>query len=151
MNMKKIIILATALLLSSCASIYMKQSSVTADTVIEAINRGESTYPEQISSVPFIFDGEIVITQSAISRIWTGLVHVGFTLENPVITSISPVISTDYSLFRSSWEMEVFFKNKIPENTYKVTIEGIEGEVLLLLNRVKSKEYSLIGLKADAK
>ena len=47
--------------------------------------------------------------------------------------------------------MEMFFKRNIPEFSYKVTIEGIDGEILMLISRVKTRNYALIGLRADAK
>jgi len=147
----KILIVITVISLSSCASVYMKQSQDAAEDVVQSLNQGESELPIKMSTVPFIFDGEIIIANSSISRIWNGLVDARFIIKNPVVTSISPVISDDYALFRSSWEMEVFFEKRIPQYTYKVTIEGIDGEVLLLMNREDTRKYRVIGLKADAK
>lgn len=147
----KILLLIAIISFSSCASIYMNQSENTAEDVVQSLNRGESDFPLSKSTVPFIFDGEIVISGSSVSRIWNGLTKTGFVLTNPVVTSISPVVSEDYALFRSSWEMEVFFEKKIPPYTYKVTIEGLDGEVLLLMSRESRRNYHVIGLKADGK
>jgi hypothetical protein len=147
----KLLLLISIISLSSCTSIYMSKSQDAAEDVVRSLNSGESELPMEMSTVPFIFDGEIVIANSSVSRIWNGLVGAGFTVTNPVVTSISPVISDDYALFRSSWEMEVFFENRIPKYTYKVTIEGVSGEVLLLMNRDEDRNYRVVGLKADAK
>ena len=147
----KILLLFTLISISSCASIYMNKSQDAAEDVVGSLNRGESELPMKMSRVPFIFDGEIIIANSSVSRMWNGLVGAGFIISNPVVTSISPVISDDYALFRSSWEMEVFFENRIPQYTYKVRIEGVDGEVLLLMNRDKNRTYRILGLKADAK
>lgn len=138
-------------MLFSCASIYMNKSSDAAVDVVDALNGGDSEFPSENSSIPFVFDGEIIVANASVSRIWGGLVQAGFTVKNPIVTSISPVVTEDFALFRSSWEMEVFFKRNIPRYTYKVTIEGIDGEVLLLVNRDEDKNYRLLGLKADAK
>ncbi|MBI9099927.1 MAG: hypothetical protein JEY91_15710 [Spirochaetaceae bacterium] len=151
MKILKILLIVPIVFLSSCASIYMNKSQDTAEEIILSMNRGEVDFPIEKSAVPFVFHGEIIITSSSVSRIWNGLVRAGFTITNPVVTSISPVVSDDFSLFRSSWEMESFFKNTIPPNTYKVTIEGIDGEVLMLINRDNRQDYFLLGLKADAK
>ena len=149
--MKKLIILISAITLSSCASIYMNGSERAAEDVVQSLNSGDSRLPEEMSVVPFVFDGEIIISNSSVSRIWNGLIDAGFVVTNPVVTAISPVVLEDYSLFRNSWEMEIFFKNKMPQYVYKVTIEGVDGEVLLLMNREKSRTYKVMGLKADAK
>lgn len=146
-----LLILFPILLFSSCTSLYMNKSSDAAVDVVESLNRGDSAFALEKSTVPFVFDGEIVVANASVSRIWSGLVQAGFTVTNPLVTSISPVLTEDYALFRSSWEMEVFFKRNIPRYTYKVTIEGIDGEVLLLVNRNKEKNYIVLGLKADAK
>ncbi len=129
----------------------MGRSRDTAEEVVASLNKGDTSFPVQISTVPFIFDGEIVVAETSVSRIWTGLVNTGFTVTNPIVTSISPVDLTDFVLFRNSWEMEIFFKRNIPEFCYKITIEGIDGELLLLVNRNKTRNYSLMGLKVDAK
>lgn len=151
--MKKIFLLILVIipLLGSCTSIYMKKSGRAAESIAESIDMGNSTLPAEWSTVPFVFDGEILVSQSTVSGMWNGIVDAGFTLTNPVITSISPVEAGDYPLFRNSWEMEVLFKNKIPKYSYKVTIEGVKGEMLLLMYRNEEKEYSVMGLKAEAK
>lgn len=149
--MKKLLIVLIVIILSSCTSIYMSGSKGTAEDIVQSLNKGDSELPEEISTVPFIFDGEIIVSQSSVSRIWNGLINAGFTVTDPEVTSISPVVSDDFALFRSSWEMEVFFKNRIPKYTYKVSIEGVDGEVLMLVNREKSRTYNLMGLKAAAK
>ncbi len=129
----------------------MKGSGRSAELVVDALNRGETQLPESLSVVPFVFDGEIIVSRTSVSRIWNGFVDVGFTVTNPVITSISPIILEDYNLFRNSWEMETFFKNKIPKYAYKISVDGISGELLLLFYRQKNSDYSLFGMKADAK
>lgn len=149
--MKKIIILISAIMLSSCTSLYMQGSKSTAMDVVDSLNNKDSSQPEEISTVPFLFDGEIIVSRSSVSRIWNGLIEAGFTLVDPTVTSVSPVISEDYVLFRSSWEMEVFFNNRIPKNTYKIAVDGVNGEVLMLVNREKYKTYNIMGLKAAAK
>ncbi len=151
MKTKILILLLPIAMLFSCASIYMNKSSDAAVDVVDALNEGDSEFPSENSSIPFVFDGEIIVANASVSRIWGGLVQAGFTVKNPIVTSISPVVTEDFALFRSSWEMEVFFKRNIPRYTYKVTIEGIDGEVLLLVNRDEDKNYRLLGLKADAK
>ena len=151
MNIKTILILIFLTVLSSCTTIYMNESKSAAEEVVDSLNRGDSSLPIHMSRVPFVFDGEIIIAETSVSKVWNGLVKAGFIVTNPVITSISPVVSTDYALFRSSWEMEMFFKRNIPEFSYKVTIEGIDGEVLMLISREKTRNYALIGLRADAK
>lgn len=129
----------------------MKGSGDAAEEIVASLNHGDSALPIDMSKIPFVFDGEIIITGSSVSRIWNGLVSAGFVITDPLITSISPVMSDDYTLFRSNWEMDVFFRNKIPLYTYKITIEGIDGEILLLINRDNNRSYSLIGMKVDAK
>jgi hypothetical protein len=129
----------------------MNGSKRTAVKVIDSLNSGDTALVKEISTVPFIFDGEIIVSGSSVSKIWTGLANAGFTVTNPEIISISPVVSEDFALFRSSWEMEVFFKNKIPQYTYKIKMEGVESEVLMLINKGKSSTFNVMGLKADVK
>ncbi len=151
MNIKKLLIITLVVSLSSCQSYYMRGGKNAAEEVVKSLNMSDSSKPVQMSTVPFLFDSEIIVAETAVSKIWNGLVDAGFVITDPVITSISPVISEDYTLFRSSWEMEVFFKKNIPELCYKVKIEGVNGEVLMLISRENRKEYSLIGIKVDSK
>jgi len=128
----------------------MKKSGDLALQVAEALNGENPLFPAEHSSVPFVFDGEILLTATTVSTLWSGMVEGGFTIHNPVITSIEPLVPTDFSIFRKSWEMETFFKTRIPRYAYKVSIEGIGSDMILLLFRNEDKTYSLMGLKAGA-
>ena len=92
----------------------MKKSGELAEQVADSIEIGQYQFPTDKSSVPFVFDGEILVTSSIVENLWKGLVTNGFTLKDPVITSIEPVTPADSTLFRDSWEMDVFFNNIIP-------------------------------------
>lgn len=129
----------------------MGRSKSAALEAVQSLNRAEPLFISAMSSVPFIFDGEILITNSSVSKVWKGISDAGFTVTDPVVTSLSHVAPEDYVLFRNSWELETFFKNKIPRYAYKITIEGLHGEVLMIVYRDKSRSYSLMGLKAEAK
>ncbi|MBB6478732.1 hypothetical protein [Spirochaeta isovalerica] len=129
----------------------MKKSGDMAIRVAEAINEENPLFPSWHSTVPFVFDGEILVTSSTVNSLWTGIVDSGFTIKNPVITSIEPVENEDFSLFRNSWEMEVFFKNKMPDYSYRVSIEGVSGNIILIIYRDENRDYSILGLKAGAK
>lgn len=151
--MKKLILLFLALIpfLGSCASVYMRKSVRTAEAVAESIDQGDSGLPASWSAVPFVFDGEIIVSSSVVSDLWDGIVGAGFTLKNPVISSASPLSPEDYAVFRDSWEMKILFKNKLPRFSYKVTVEGVKGEMLLLVYRNGDRGYSIMGLKAEAR
>lgn len=151
--MKKLfpVFLVLIVLFSSCTSFYIKKSGQLAEKVADSVDRGEYELPSTFSTVPFIFEGEILVTTTMVDNLWEGLISNGFTLKNPVITSIEPVSPVDQLLFRNSWEMEVFFNNTIPEYTYKISVEGLSGSMLLLIYRNEDKGYSILGLKADMK
>lgn len=129
----------------------MKKSGQLAEKVADSVDRGEFQLASKFSTVPFVFEGEILVTTSMVDELWKGLVSNGFTLKNPVITSVEPVNPLDKLLFRDSWEMEVFFNNKLPEYTYKISVEGLSGSMLLLIYRNENRGYSILGLKADMK
>jgi len=126
----------------------MKKSGDLALQIAESLNEENPLFPSEHSSVPFVFDGEILVTTTTVSALWNGIVDGRFSIQNPVITSIEPLASEDFSIFRNSWEMEVFFKTRIPRYAYKVSIEGVEADMILLLFRNEEKTYSVMGLKA---
>ncbi|RQW05957.1 MAG: hypothetical protein EH225_04220 [Calditrichaeota bacterium] len=126
----------------------MKKSGDLALQVTDSLNRENPFFASERSSVPFVFDGEIIVTASTVNSMWNGIVEGGFTIQNPVITSIDPIEEGDYQVFRNSWEMDVFFRNKMPRYAYRVSISGIEGNLILLIYRNQERGYSIIGLKA---
>lgn len=151
--LKKIILIffVCLFIFSSCSTIYKNRSERVAEQVASSIVQGDFEHPFNSSTVPFIFDGEILISMSTVSNLWKGLEKSTFTLHSPVITSITPIDETDYLMFRDSWEMKVFFSEQIPQYAYKAQIEGIEKEMLLLLYRNDDKEIAIMGLMVGNK
>ena len=105
-------------IISSCATLGFEASESSVERVIALINSGE---PEDVvtnSTIPFVFDGEILLRRRDVETLWMGLRANDFELTNPEILSIEGISESSYLLFSESREMEIHFSKHIPQGAY---------------------------------
>lgn len=141
-SIKFIALVLLAALMASCAGLSSGVKEDDVFTVIEMMNAGQSDTLVEHSVLPFVFDGEILESETQISMMWTGLKNAGYALDNPVILQQRPVTAEDAALFSDKWEIETYFKNLLSETDFFVEAEGASGSLYLVLRG--SKEGTLI-------
>ncbi len=135
-KMKKLIFIYLVLLplfLISCTSVPYSMWDSSAEKVVDLINHPGEEYLEEISSNPFLFDGELIVLEKDISMIWTNLNRSRFGFRNAVIESSVPVTPDDYALFADTMEVRTFFKKYLPEDASLVKVDSDNGVFYILL------------------
>ena len=147
--MKKALILLMipiSFLIISCTSVPYSQWDSSAEKVVDLINHPGEEYLEEISSNPFLFDGEIIVLDKDISMIWNNLNRSRFGFKNGVIAETVPVGADDYKMFADTMEVKTYFSKYLPEDAAIVKVESDYGLFYLLLGSYK---YVFIDKKAD--
>jgi len=142
-NLKPLILIASSFLIFSCAGFRPGVSSDDAMGVIEKINSGQTELLIDSSSLPFVFDSEILESDTLIRNLWTGLVKAGYVVDNPVIIQQRPVLGSDSSFFSDSWEIKTFFKNLMTEDDVFIEAQGVSQRIYMVL-RPGEKGHILI-------
>ncbi|MDC7235578.1 MAG: hypothetical protein PQJ58_20305 [Spirochaetales bacterium] len=151
--MKSIKFIALVLLVSLMASCAGTGPGVKEDnvmSVVELLNSGNSAGLAEISSLPFVFDSEILESETQIAQLWTGLAAAGFTIDNPEITQQRAVTEEDASLFSEGWEISTFFKNLLSEKDTFVEVQGASTDAYFILRRSRSA-LEIIAFKGEVK
>jgi len=149
---KRIIFFLTIpLFFLSCASLGSGFYEKTGLTVTDQINKGMHESLTEESLYPFVFETEILASESQVKMLWEGLTGAGYTLDSPVITMNRPATSEDSSLFSDSWEIGAFFGNYIQKDDRILLIEGSHTSFYLLMRKMEKRQYKLLGWKEAQK
>ncbi|MBF9017310.1 MULTISPECIES: hypothetical protein [unclassified Oceanispirochaeta] len=137
-SIKFIALLLLVALMTSCAGLGsgVKDDDVLA--VIEMMNAGQTEALVESSVLPFVFDGEILESETQINLLWSGLNKAGYVLDNPLILQQRPVMAEDASIFSETWEIKTYFKNLLTENDTYVEVQGAAGKLHMVLRPSKT-------------
>ncbi len=138
--MKKAFILLMILisfLIISCTSAPVSQRSSAAEKVVDLINHPGEEYLEEITSKPFLFDGEIIVLDKDISMIWHNLNRSRFGFRSGEIMDAVPIGADDYTLFADTMEVKTYFSKYLPEDASLVKVKSDSGLYYLILGSSK--------------
>ncbi|HUX21779.1 MAG TPA: hypothetical protein VMW69_11115 [Spirochaetia bacterium] len=139
---------ALALLLSSCSTVPFAQRPKNAMRVIELFNSGDVQSLDNISQVPFLFNGEIVELREDVNTIWSNLSKSGLKLTNAQVADAQPIGPDTYKMFADTMEVKVFFQKYLPKGAALVHITFSGGSFDLLLDGARRGYPLVIGIKA---
>ena len=132
--MKKILLLlAVALLVSSCATMKMSKDEKDIYYISDLINTGDDAYLAKMSQLPFLVDQEIIVLAKDVSTFWSTIVEVGFKVEEPSLERGVKVTSESYKEFYDSMEVETFFKKYLEKQSRLLELQTNTGQRILLL------------------
>lgn len=131
----------------SCSTLLtVEQAEELAIDSVTNISEGNVEQLSAESGRPFLFEGEILISESLVNDLWNALAKSGYLLTNPeVVDAITIDSTTPVRFYNESWEVEQWFNNYASENCIMVEVAGDEGALYLIINLDK-KSNPLIGL-----
>lgn len=135
------------LLLTGCASLPVSQREAPVEALLYRLHSEDVSRAVELTRLPFLLDGEILTTERDAELLWENLKAIPDFLESPEILSIREAYPSDYTEFRDSSELRVFFDRALPENPSLVEIETPVGRFLLLLTGKKLGLPEIAGLK----
>ncbi len=134
----------------SCSSMDGSFFEESGTALADQINEGMKETLVEESLYPFAFESEILVSENQVQLLWSGLIDSGYRIPSPRTVTNRPAVLEDYLLFSESWEMRTFFEKYLKEDDRLVEVEGT-GSSLYFLIRRDEKEFSLLGMKEEAK
>ncbi len=145
-----VLIAAAAALLASCASFKAGVKESDPLVVCEHINNGDAETLTSISVLPFVFDGEILESDTQIRTLWTGLADAGYKSSGAEVTEFRKASPADASLFSDSWEIKTYFKNLLVEDDMLVLLKTTTGGLIMVLRPEKGPGSQILAFKEGA-
>lgn len=137
-----------ALFLASCSTVPFAQRPKNALRVVELFNSGDVQSLENISQVPFLFNGEIVELREDVNTIWGNLAKSGLKLTDAQVAEAQPIGPESYKQFADTMEVKVFFEKYLPKGTALVHLTFQGGSFEMLLDGARRGYPVVIGIKA---
>ncbi|MCF7928548.1 MAG: hypothetical protein K9L68_06215 [Spirochaetales bacterium] len=131
----------------SCTTVPYSQQDFKVKEVVELINEGRSERLIQLSKLPFLFDGEILLRERDVATLWNNLAESGFQMKDVQIGEPVPAGKDDYPPFADTMEVRTFFKKYITEDASIVKINASNGEFYLLLGDKLDDMPKIIGYR----
>jgi hypothetical protein len=131
--MKQIVPVLLLVAVVGCATFNPKEEERGLSAVISLLNKGDGDALAELSSIPFLFDAEILLVKQDVEILWKNAVKAGFTIANPRIVDIEPADTGMAKLFSDSMEVEVFFKKYIPKRAVFARVQSDSGTYLFIL------------------
>ena len=132
--------------LLSCTTYSMKKTS--SDKVINLVNTKNSIVLSEITSLPFLFDKEIIVLGKESSIIWQNISNAGFSFEEIIDAESISVSAKDYLFFGNTMEVKTWFEKYLPKKASLVKINCKNGLYYMILGG-KKKAADSSGAKKD--
>ena len=139
-------VLAAVIVFTGCATLSAGIAARDVERAVGLINSRDAFELKRHSSVPFIFDGEMLLRGSDVEAVWHNLSENGFELKNPVIAETKKSDERTYKVFSDSQEMEIFFRKYIPAGSTLGRIDTDDGIFYLLLGRGVDGYTAILGI-----
>lgn len=132
---------------SGCATIGGPGIDVSAvEKIIFDVNQGDFEELIRLSMVPFVFDREIIMRESDVVLLWTGLTNGGFNLPGGKVTGTEKLSPESYTVFSESWEMKVFFEKYVPKQAYIAYVSADGRRTAFLLGKSADGTARIYGI-----
>lgn len=135
------------LIFTGCSSLPVSQRPSSVESLVYKLHTGDAEAAADLTDVPFLLDGEILVTERDAGLMWENLKKVPGLLADAEVLSITPAVPADYKKFADSSDMRVFFERALPENPTLVEIETSFGRFLLLVSGKRLGIPVLAGMK----
>jgi len=132
-----------ALLLWGCSTISDKAAQSKAEEALNLLDQENSQLLTQWSNRPFLFEGEILLSEGLISELWSGLAGKG--LSTAEISRIAVVDEQSYKAFADTWEVNTWFQNYTGPQTLMVFFNWEDRELVLLVDKQRGEDQPIQG------
>ena len=142
-----LLITMTVLLFFSCSTFKNGYFEKTGLTVADEINQGMHETLVSQSANPFVFETELLVSDTQLNMFWQGLTASGYSLDAPVVLQNRPiVVGQDYKLFSNSWEIRTFFEKYLNKNDSLVEVQGSDSSCLMIIRKT-DQDFEILGWK----
>ncbi len=139
-------VIAAVILTAGCATLNSGSSNSEALEAVSLINEGNAETLIGNSSIPFIFESEILFRQGDVDAVWLNLTAGGFTIPGAEVLSLKRVDEQSCLVFAGSEEMRVFFAKYVDPKASVAEIKSGARVYRLLLGKAVDGVPQLLGI-----
>lgn len=136
---------AAAVLLASCATLRKGADQGIVRTLERHLDAGRGRELAELSQVPFLLDGEVVVLPEDVLEFWTAVASADWGLQGARIEAGSPVDDQSWRRFADTQEVRSFFKRYVDPRARLIELTGPAGEQVLVLAQEKLFSWRLLG------
>jgi hypothetical protein len=144
---KPLLLVTVLAFLASCAGFRPGIADDDALDIIESLNSSQADVLVDASLLPFVFDSEILDSDSQLRRLWNGLIDAGYLLDAPMVVTRRPVLPSDALVFSENWEIQTYFNNLLTSEDSFVEIQAAGQRVYMVLRSDKKGLVSILAWK----
>jgi len=131
------ILYGSALLLSlflifSCSTVPPSKNPNRIGGLIKELNTASEDRLVELSSLPFLLDGEIIVREQDLRTLWHNLRSAGFTFAEADVKAVTPVDPSSYLKFGDNKEVQAFFKKYVAKDSAVAEIQTKYGTFLII-------------------
>jgi len=138
--------LAVLLLFASCGTLQRMSDEKGASWVARQLNEGRTAGLAEVSTLPFLLDGEILALPEDAVILWEGLAKAGLKLEAELSRAV-PVGTDTWREFGSGRDVQVFFRKYVAEGARLFELATTGGRYVLVLYRSSWGSRAIYGFK----
>lgn len=128
------VLAAVVLFAAACATTPPAQDEQRVTELIDLLNSGPIESVIAQSSVPFLFDAELIVREGDVEFLWHGLRSANLVVA-PVFDALVPVESSDFRRIADTFDLRTFFAENgyLPRDATWIETDSSIGPVLLIL------------------
>ncbi|MDC7218486.1 MAG: hypothetical protein PQJ59_00995 [Spirochaetales bacterium] len=132
-------------LIGCSTMLFESQAASEAVKITGQVNDGKADTLIGTSSRPFLFESEILPSESMLNDLWQGLIDAGVTFDDPQVREVRVVDGESFKVFAETWEVETWFKNYVSQPAYLVFLDTQDQQLVIVLDRNRKNDRPLMG------
>jgi len=138
-----ILFLLLSILLFGCTTVSERTAAAKAGEFLESVDSEDSSLALKLSSRPFLFEGEILVSEGLVSSLYTGLSGKG--LSEAELEHYETLTPENYQPFSDTWEAETWFQNYTDDQSLLVFFDWRNSRLMVLVDRDRRTEHPILG------
>jgi len=116
----------------SCSTVPPSRNPHRVGSLIRELNTASEDRLVELSSLPFLLDGEIILREQDLRTLWHNLRSAGFTFAEADVRAVTPVDPSSYLKFGDNKEVQAFFKKYVAKDGAVAEIQTKYGTFLII-------------------
>lgn len=137
--------LLVALFAASCTTVPVSQREKRVEVLLEELNTGDVERLMELSALPFLLDGEIIVLERDVRTMWTNLREVGFSFQAATVQDLGAVTADTYRQFADTMDVRVWFERHAAEDAGLARVGTSHGTFLIVTGDREGRTPKIFG------
>lgn len=134
--------------LTSCRTAPVPQRPGRVEALVEELQSAQIDRLVELTARPFLFDGEIIVLEQDIERMWRNLREEGFAFDDAVVTAVGAIDEDSRRSFGVGADVDAWFERYAAEGAGAATVETSFGTFLIVTGERAGRVPTIAGFTA---